>query len=77
MVTPILLFGAEGRNCYIVNYNNKLINILWVYVRFSEFLNIPGRISAYQLFWNPISPKTPILPPKCGFTAKRLYNCFF
>jgi hypothetical protein len=41
------VYGAEGRNCQIVNDNSKLLNSKWVYVSLNEFLNAPGRTIAY------------------------------
>ena len=40
--------GAEGRICHIVNDYNKLLKFMLVYVSLNEFLNVPGRIIAYQ-----------------------------
>ena len=39
--------GAEGRTCQIVNDNNKLLNLMLVYVSLNEFFYVPGRIIAY------------------------------
>jgi hypothetical protein len=47
-IAAFISLGAEGRINQIVNYNNKFQIYRCLYVSLSEFLNVPGRIIAYQ-----------------------------